>query len=111
MLGDTFDFEGKTYEIKKDLTFGEYKKISKISNSLQQLQSEFEHASDEEKAKIINQFSKTTEDQLQMMSDFLEDMVGLKQKDIDALNLIAAIELFNKSFTMATNVKKKSKKI
>jgi len=42
MIGDKFDFNGKLYEIKREVSFGEYKKISKLSNALQRLTKEYE---------------------------------------------------------------------
>lgn len=108
MIGDVFDFNGKSYTIKRDVKFGEYKKISKLSNSLQQLTKQYEFATEEEKLKIIDKFSNTTEDQLQMIGDFLESMLGLTQNDIDNMGVMEAIELFNESFTLSTSVKKKS---
>ena len=110
MIGEVFEFNGKSYSIKRDVSFGEYKKISKLSNSLQRLSKDFETASDEDKIKILDQFSKTTEDQLQAMGDFLESMLGLTQIDIDVMSLTDAISLFNESFTTSTQVKKKLEK-
>lgn len=110
MIGDTFDFNGKQYTLKKELTFGEYKKISKLGNALQKLTAEYESASEDNKIKIMQQFSKTTEDQLEIISNFIETILGLTQSEIDVLSLIDAIELFNEGFTQTTQVKKKSEK-
>lgn len=111
MIGDTFEFNGKSYSIKRDVSFGEYKKISKLGNTLQKLTTEYERASEDDKLKIIEQFSKTTEDQLQTVGDFIESMLGLTQVDIDGMSLMDAIGLFNESFTQSTQVKKKLEKI
>lgn len=107
MLGEKFEFNGKQYTIKRDVSFGEYKKISKLGNSLQSLTKEYESANEEEKIKIIEEFSKTTEDQLQLIGDFIESMLGLTQNDIDNMILMDAIGLFNEAFTTSTQVKKK----
>ena len=108
MIGEKFDFNNRQYEIKRDVSFGEYKKISKLGNSLQSLTKEYESANEEDKLKIVEKFSKTTDDQLQLIGDFIESMLGLTQKDIDGMSLIDAISLFNEAFTISTNIKKKS---
>lgn len=108
MIGEKFEFNGKEYSIKKDLSFGEYKKISKLGNNLQKLGNDFKTAKDEEKQKIIDEFSKTTDEQIDMIGAFLESILGLKQEDIDNLSLLNAVELFNRTFTISTEVKKKS---
>ena len=108
MIGDKFDFNGKLYELKREVSFGEYKKISKLSNALQRLTKEYELGTEEEKVKILEQFTKTTEDQLDTMGNFIESMLGLTQIDIDNMTLMNAISLFNESFVISTQVKKKS---
>ena len=108
MIGDKFDFNEKLYELKREVSFGEYKKISKLSNALQRLTKEYELGTEEEKVKILEQFTKTTEDQLDTMGNFIESMLGLTQIDIDNMTLMNAISLFNESFVISTQVKKKS---
>ena len=110
MIGDVFDFNNKSYTIKKEVSFGEYKKISKLGNSLQKLTTDYESADEDKKLKIIAQFSKTTDDQLQVISDFIESILGLTQPEIDLLSLMDAIGLFNEGFTQTTQIKKKSEK-
>lgn len=116
MIGDTFDYNGKTYEIKKDVTFGEYRKISNISNKLLTLSEKygdtqnFTEIDPKIQSQIVNEFTVTTDRQLDIIVDFLESILGLKQKDIDGLTLTDAVGLFNKTFTESTTVKKKSEK-
>lgn len=108
MIGEKFSFNNKQYEIKRDVSFGEYKKISRISNSLQILAKDYTTADDEQKSILEKEFAKTTDDQLMVIGNFLESMLGLTQLDIDNMNLIDAITLFNEAFTISTQVKKKS---
>jgi len=107
LIGDKFDFNGKEYIIKKDVSFGEYKKISKLGNSLQTLTREYTNADDEEKIKISERFAQTTDDQLEAIANFLELTLGLTQKDIDKMSLMDALGLFNEAFTVSTQIKKK----
>ena len=108
MIGDKFDFNEKLYELKREVSFGEFKKISKLSNSLQTLTKKYDIGTEAEKIMIIEQFSQTTEDQLETISTFIESMLGLTQVDIDNMTLMNAISLFNESFVISTQVKKKS---
>ena len=108
MIGDKFDFNGKLYEIKRDVSFGEYKKISRISSSLQSLAKDYATADDNLKSQLEKEFAKTTDDQLLVIGNFLESMLGLTQLDIDNMSLVDAITLFNEAFTISTQVKKKS---
>ena len=108
MIGEKFDFNGKLYEIKRDVSFGEYKKISRISSSLQILAKDYATADDNLKSQLEKEFAKTTDDQLLTIGNFLESMLGLTQLDIDNMSLVDAITLFNEAFTISTQVKKKS---
>ena len=108
MIGDKFFYNDKQYEIKRNVSFGEYKKISKLSNSLQNLATDFKNANESQQELITREFAKTTDDQLLVIGNFLESMLGLNQFDIDNMSLVDAILLFNESFTQSTQVKKKS---
>ena len=111
MIGDKFDYNGKSYTIKKDVSFGEYKKISRIANLLNTLTKEFEEAGEDRKQQRLEQFTKTSDEHLNIISDFIESTLGLKEDDIDKFSLFDAIGLFNKAFELATQVKKKSETI
>ena len=114
MIGDKVEYNGTTYEIKKDISFGDYRKISKVSNSLLALSEKyadtknFEEIDSTLQSKIVNEFTTTTDKQLDLIVEFLESSLGLKQKDIDSLALTDAVGLFNETFKTATTVKKKS---
>ena len=110
MIGDKLEYNNKSYTIKKDVSFGEYKRISKIGNSLQTLTREYEESGEDRKQQILEQFTKTSDEQLGIVSDFIESTLGLTQKDIDKLSLFDAIGLFNQAFVLSTQVKKKLEK-
>lgn len=96
MIGDVFEFNGKSYKILRDVSFGEFRNITKLQNSMKD-----QSNTPEQNDKDVELFS-------QMLADFLESMLGLKQEDINKLSLNDASELFGNSFTLATQVKKKS---
>ena len=108
MIGDSFEFNGKSYTIKRDVSFGEYKKVSRLTNSLQKLATDYKDATPEDKPKLEAQFANTSDEQLQVIGDFLESMLGLTQVSIDDMRLSDAITLFSLAFTESTQVKKKS---
>ena len=97
MIGDIFEFNGKSYIIKRDVTFGEHRKIVK-------LQLDMKNASVENESEISNQFN-------QSMVDFLVSVLGLTEDEINNLTLLEAAELFGLAFLTSTIVKKNSGKI
>lgn len=112
MLDDKFTVNGKEYSVKKELTFGEYRKISGINNKLANLSEQFgkedtSQLSDEELGKVAKEFTKTSDEQLEIIVNFLESILGLKQKEIDSLGLNDAMQVFQKAFKASTEVKKK----
>lgn len=110
MIGDKFEYNNKSYTLKKDVSFGEYKRISKIGNALQTLTREYEEAGEDRKQQILESFTKTSDEQLTIISDFIESSLGLKTSEIEKMSLFDAIGLFNHAFTVSTQIKKKSEK-
>ena len=113
MLGDKFTFNSKEYEIKKEITLGEYRKINKVNSKLTELSQKYSNENDltkipiEEQQKIILEFSKTSDEQLDTIVNFLEKILGVTQEDVDKLSLTEAIQLFNEAFRKSSEVKKK----
>ena len=110
MIGEKFEYNGKSYTIKRDVSFGEYRKISKVGNQLQTLTNDFDKADEDRKQIIMTEFTKTSDEQLNIIADFIETTLGLKQHDIEKLSLFDAIGLFNQAFTISTQIKKKLEK-
>jgi hypothetical protein len=116
MIGDKFEYNGKTYTIKRDITFGEYRKVNRVTNSLGQLAKQYGNPEDlselpqTELNNIFSEFTEQSESQMELMADFLEKTLGLKQDDLDNMTLNEAAGLFNEAFTKATTVKKNSNK-
>jgi len=114
MLGDTFTFNGKNYEIKKEITMGEYRKINRVNSRLTELSQKYSNESDltkvplEEQQRVILEFSKTSDEQLDTVASFLENTLALTQEDIDKLSLTEAIQLFNEAFRKSSEIKKNS---
>lgn len=109
MIGDKIIINSKEYTLKKLITMGEYRKISQINNELSEFTSNLsKEITGEELEKIGRHLSKLTNEQSQVMVDFIADSLGLEQKDIDLMSLPEAVELFNETFKASTQIKKKS---
>lgn len=93
MIGDSFDYNGKQYIIKRDVTFGENRIMNK-------LQLDIQNAKPEDELKLANKFN-------QLMADFFESNLGLTQEDMNSLSLLDSAELFGKAFLISTSIKKK----
>ena len=93
MQGDTFDYKGKTFSLKKDISFGEFKKQTK-------LQLDIKNATPDNEQELSVKFNDT-------MTEFLKDMLGVDEEYIDSLGLLGAAELFGVTFLNSTQVKKK----
>jgi hypothetical protein len=116
MIGDKITVNEKEYVIKKDITFGEYRKINSINNKLSSLSNQFGEETistlkPEQLSKVAQDFAQTSDEQLHLMIDFLESTIGITQEDIDNMSLTEAVSLFQESFRACTEVKKKSNKI
>ena len=113
MLGEKFLFNDKEYTIQKEITLGEYRKINKVNSRLTELSQKYSNEQDltkipiEEQSKIVLEFSKTSDEQLDTIVNFLEKILGVTQEDIDKLSLTEAIQLFNEAFRKSSEVKKK----
>ena len=97
MIGDTFEFQGKTYTIKRDMSFGEYKKIS-------QLQLDIKNATPVNENELSVKFNNS-------MTDFLTSIIGINEDDLNALGMISSAELFGLTFVTCASIKKKSETI
>ncbi|UVF62446.1 hypothetical protein [Nitrososphaeria virus YSH_922147] len=95
LIGDKFEFNGKEYTLKRDVSFGEYKKIT-------QLQLDMKNATIDNENELSVRFNNS-------MTEFLTSLLGITEEELDSLGLISSAELFGKSFQVATDIKKKLK--
>ena len=95
MIGDTLEFNGKSYKILRDVSFGEFRKITKLQIAMKDI------------TKTMEQNDHDLETFSQLLADFLESMLGLTQVEVNDLTLNDASELFGMAFSQATQVKKK----
>ena len=113
MIGEKFSYNGKEYEIKKDITFGEYRRINRVTTSLGTLANKYGEddiakLDTRQQTQIVQEFSETSEKQMELMVEFLEQTLGLSQEDLDNMTLEEASGLFNETFKNTTQVKKNS---
>jgi len=111
MIGNKFIVSDKTYVIKKELTLGEYRRISNVNSNLNKLSHKIsDNATPEELQSIASDFSDASDSQLTLICEFLESHLGLNQKTIDALSLVEAIQVFQEAFKQSTTPNKELKK-
>jgi hypothetical protein len=107
MIGDSFEINGNKYTIKKELKLGEYRKITKINSRLNKLSKSItDDITNEQSA----EFSEASNDQLQVICDFLESHLGLNENDLDELGMAESVKVFQKAFEMSTTPDKELKK-
>jgi hypothetical protein len=103
MIGEKFTVNDKTYTIKKELKLGEYRKISGINAKLNRLSKnpDIENSSE---------FMEASDNQLQVICDFLESHVGITQEEINDMNMTEAVQVFQEAFKLSTTPDKELKK-
>ena len=112
----TFTVKEKSYSLKRDITFGEYRTINKINKKLSDLSEKFgsddiSKLEDKDLISLSQEFASTNDEQLEIIVNFLESLLGLTQEDINKMALDEAVQLFQEAFKEATTVKKNSSKI
>lgn len=105
MIGDSFEYNGKSYSIKKELTLGEYRKINRINNKLVTLSKDIKD--DQE---VTEEFITTSNEQLQVICDFLESHLGLNEEHVNNLGMNESIKIFQEAFKLSTTPDKELKK-
>jgi len=108
LIGDKFKSNGKEYEIKKDITFGEHRRISKLSNIMDKLQVEYKNATIEEQLELKIKINSVDEEQTTDMVNLFSSALGLSQEDLEKLDYNEAYPLFAELWLLLTQVKKKS---
>jgi len=104
---DTIKFNGQDIELKKKLTFGEVRQFQKTIGSLIGLDEKIKNANDEELAKIAADGLKSTDAQMELVSDTIMNCLGYTQEQVDVLSYPDAVIIFNEIFNSSTQIKKK----
>ena len=117
MIGDNFTVNDVQYQIKKDIKYGEYRKINQINTKLGSLSAklgiddnDLTKIDPKDLQKIATEFATTNEEQMQIIADFLHSTIGLTQEALDDLTLNDAIKVFQETFKLATTPDKELKK-
>ena len=105
MLGEKFEVNGKFYEIKKELKLGEYRRISGVNSRLNKI-SQIEDMTPQQ----ASDFTEASNEQLQVICDFLESHLGVTQSMIDDMDMKEAINVFQEAFKRSTTPDKDIKK-
>lgn len=111
-MSEAFTVNNKNYEVKKELKFGEYRKISQVNSRISELTTRFSDTTPpDELQKLANELTSANSEQMQVIVDFLTNNVGLTQEQIDNLSLVEAIQVFQEAFKLSTTPKKNSNQI
>jgi len=120
MIGESFEVEGATYQIKNKMSFGEYEDLNELSVQISNISKElgddeeFENLSVEKLRALgpkLEKLAEANQANVQTMANFLEHIVGLKHEDLRKLSLDTAMKVFAKAFSLSTTIKKTSEKI
>ena len=107
MIGDSFTINEKSYTIKKNLTLGEYRKINNVNSKLAKIS---KNITDDISVEQSEEFSNTSNEQLQLICDFLESHLGLNEDNVNDLGMLESIQVFQEAFRLSTTPDKELKK-
>ena len=106
-MPETINFNGKDIEVKHKLTFGDVRKFQKSMGSLLGMDQKIKNASDDELINITSEGLKSTEEQMDLVSNTIIKCLGFTQEQLDSLSFPEAVVLFNEIYTVSTTIKKK----
>jgi len=104
---DIIKFNGEDLEVKRKLTFGEVRTFQRTIGSLLGMDEKIKNATDEQLEKIAEDGLKSTDAQMELVSNTIINCLGFTQERLDKLSFPEAIVLFNEIFNSSTQVKKK----
>jgi len=104
---DTIKFNDREYEVKRKLSFGEVRKFQKTIGGLIGMDEKIKNATPEELERIATEGLKSTDEQMQLVSDTIIKCLGFTQEQLDVMSYPDAVILFNEVFKASTEVKKK----
>ena len=104
MIGDRFTVSDKEYIIKKELTLGEHRQINRVNSRLAKLSENID--SPDKQIEI----SSASEEQLQLVCDFLESHLGLSQEEMNQLSLNESMKVFQECYKISVTPDRDLKK-
>ena len=104
---DTIKFHGEDIEVIRKLSFGEVREAQKTVGTLIGLDEKIKNATDEDLSRIASEGMKSSDAQMQLISDTLINCLGFTQENLNKLDYAEAIVLFNEVFKSSTELKKK----
>ena len=110
MIGATFTVKDKQYTLLKDLTMGEYRKISRANSKVNKVSKLAADEGEKITRNTASEFAEASDDQLQIICDFLEQYVGISEEDLNNLGMEDAILVFQEAFKLASTPDKDIKK-
>ena len=107
-MTDLIKFNNQEYEVKRKLSFGEVRRFQRTIGHLLGLDEKIKNATTEQLERIAGEGLKSTDEQMQLVSDTIIKCLGFTQEQLDELSYPDAVVLFKEVFKSSTEIKKKS---
>ena len=103
---DTIKFNGVDYEVKRKLTWKEVTDFQKSVGDLLSMNNKTKNATLEELIDMAKEGSEYNETQKKIVSNTIMSCLGFTQEQLDALEFLDVVSLFNEIYADSTQVKK-----
>ena len=112
MLPDSITVDGKTFQAKRRMSWGEVSQVRKFASQMMNFSDKFagKQVSDlkpEDFAEINKLYVTTQESDMELMKNILVACYGFSQEELDVLDYATALELYNNIYNQSTQIKKK----
>ena len=99
-------FNNQEYVVKKRLKFGEVFRYQEILGNLIGMDQRIKTATDEQLYQIADEGQRKTMEQMQLVADTILTFIDYTQEQLNDLDFVDAIVLFNEIYKAATTPKK-----
>ena len=107
----SFSVDGKQYNLIKNLTLGEHRKINGLNAKLNRINKQLKESIDETQTnQLSSELMVIGDEQLETICDFLETHIGITQEELNLLSLEEAIHIFQESYKALSTPDKDIKK-
>ena len=103
----TIKFKGQEYIVKKRLKFGEVFSYQETLGNLIGMDKRIRNATDEQLTSLAEEGQRKTLEQMKVVSDTIFTFIDYRQEQLNELDFVDAVVLFNEIYTAATTPKKK----
>lgn len=105
-MPNTIKFHNQDLEIKHNLNFGQVRRIQKSMGDLLYLNESIKNATEDQIKKIAEDGIKASDEQMDLVKTTLMSCFEYDEKQVDSMDFLDAVVLFNEVFQASTQVKK-----